>query len=127
MNPIFYTTLSQSKKLKELGIVQQSQFSWFEEEDKSRLADSNVSLIITNKWVEPIASAFSGGELGLMFGKGTRMTEWLRDYINSRSITIFFNAEEFCRVLIMYIQTAQIEERKELVQSINQRYLEAIK
>lgn len=100
-------TLAQAKKLKELGVIGPSYFSWFGDEEK-RLVDNGKEGLAVSDWlfvlatkprnnqeldwrsdtcVSPIAPAFTVSEFGAMIGRGTKAAEkhwqWLLDCVNS--------------------------------------------
>jgi len=137
MNPIFYTTLEQSKKLKELGIVQESENAWFTYEKMGNEQTPSLHSFYHKNWQEEeqrayrnykfIASAFSVGELGLMLQRGTPnyisyMQMWSYRDAGEQIRSYDYEAQARGEMLLDFLEAYSGE-----IKTINQRYLEAIK
>lgn len=135
-------TLEQAKKLKQLGVNQDGQFSWCGDETPRLMDNAKDGLAIQN-WVfvdvtndfnnmhgdwrsdvpsaKPFAAAFTVSELGRMIGKGNRMSEahwqWLIDCVNSGcSGTIGYDPVCLAGFIITYI-----ENHPAILAQINER------
>jgi hypothetical protein len=135
-------TLEQAKRLKELGIIQQSYFAHFcpcetglkwlsnSESFVGVKAERKTYYHTTKKDEESlieqhIYSAFNVAELGVMIGRGTRMAEahwqWLMDCVNSGcSSTVAYNAVALAGFII-----TQLENNLTTPEEVNTRLIQS--
>lgn len=127
-------TLEQAKRLKELGVTQNSYFSWCGDETQ-RLMDNGKDGLTISDWVyisetipvnnqeadhrsmvpsaRPFAAAFTVAELGAMIGKGTNAASLLYDAVQARmnqshSFTIVLSAQFIANCLIGMLETGML-------------------
>lgn len=127
-------TLEQAKRLKELGVKQESLFSWCGDETK-RLMDNGKDGLAVSDWVyidstipannqesdhrslvpsaKPFAAAFTVAELGVMIGKGTSAASLLYDAVLARmnqghSFTIVLSAQFVANCVIGMLETGRL-------------------
>jgi hypothetical protein len=124
MNKSLYTSLEASKKLKELGIVQQADCYYCHYVDDYIFASKEEMKWINGEPKDQIA-AFSVGELGLLLPEFQRSIYYVSpDWVvagSGYSFRATTEAEARAKALIWLL-----ENKKESPQAINQRYLNEI-
>jgi hypothetical protein len=127
-------TFLQAKLLKEMGVSQESLFSWFGDEE-FRFRDNGAEGAACSQWLwiaqtgpvnnqdadwrsdvsctKPIAAAYTVSELAAMIGKGTNVASLLYDAVQSQmnrshSFTICYSPEFLANVIISMLQTGRL-------------------
>jgi hypothetical protein len=137
-------TLEQAKKLKALGVNQDSLYSWCGDETK-RLMDNGKDGLAVSDWVyidltippnnqeldhrsmvpsaKPFAAAFTVAELGAMIGKGTNAAALFYDAVQARmnqshSFTIALDVKFVANCVIGMLETGRMN-----IEEVNNRLL----
>lgn len=103
-------SIEQAKRIKELGVIQNGLFSWAFDllNYRWQLSNHNVEALELIKAANKRAdsgsgfySAFTVSELGVMFGIGTRTTDWLVNVkIDTSTKTLMWRPEFLADCLI---------------------------
>jgi hypothetical protein len=118
-------TLEQSKRLKELGIIQESYLYHYFFDNVPRNLSGQWKLHHEYHKNFEHYSAFNVAELGVMIGRGTRMAEahwqWLIDCVNSGcSGTVSYNAVALAGFII-----TQLENNLTTPEEVNTRLIQS--
>lgn len=103
--------IEQAKRLKELGVNAPSIFLWYK-------ANNGYEVVYNEDLVDfdTNFSAYGVAELGVMFGIGTRATDWLVNTMCRPSKTVMWNPYFLAKCLIEALETgittaAEVNER----------------